>query len=208
MSVLRAELVGQGGRGPPARSTSSSASGSQPEDEVADVADRAVDGLDGALDALRRRRRVGRHQLVDVLERQADGVEPLDEAVVEVLADALALLEHGQLAQLLVHAGVVDGQAGVPREGLHEPLVVLAEGLAALLVGEVQVADDAALDAHRHAQEAVHRRMVGREADRSAGRLDVGDADGAVLADDAGRAVRGHGRMPDGCDAARRRCRS
>ena len=67
------------------------------------------------------------HQLLGVLQREADRVERLDGAVVQVLGDALALLEHRQLAQLLVHARVVDGQAGVPRERLHEPLVVLAE---------------------------------------------------------------------------------
>ena len=94
------------------------------------------------------------HELLGVLEGEAHGVERLDRAVMEVLGDALALLEHGQLAQLLVHAGVVDGQPGVARERLHEALVLVAEALAASLVGEVEVADDAALDAHRHAQEA------------------------------------------------------
>ena len=83
----------------------------QPEDEVADVADRAVDAVDGPVDAGLRLGGSSVHQLADVLERQADRVQRLDDAVVQVLADALALLEHRQLPQLLVQARVVDGDA-------------------------------------------------------------------------------------------------
>ena len=60
----------------------------------------------------------------DVLQREADRVQRLDDAVVEVLADALALLEHREVLQLLVQAGVVDRDAGMSGERLHEPLVV------------------------------------------------------------------------------------
>ncbi len=90
--------------------------------------------------------RVDGHQLLGVLQRQADRVERLDGAVVEVLGDALALLQHRQLSQLFVHARVVDGQSRMTRERLDEPLVVLGEAVAAGLVGEVEVADGTALD--------------------------------------------------------------
>ena len=63
-------------------------------------------------------------------------------------------------------------------------LVVLGELVAPSLVGEVQVADRAPLDRDRDAEEAVHRRVIRREAVAPGVSRDVGDPDGAVLADD------------------------
>ena len=51
----------------------------------------------------------------------------LDDAVVEVLADPLALVDDRQPLDLLVQPGVLDRDAGVEREHLDEGLVVLAE---------------------------------------------------------------------------------
>ena len=170
----------------------------EPEDEVADLLDRAVDRLDGVVDALRRRRRVRGHQLLGVLERKADGVKGLDRAVVKVLGDALTLLEDRQLPELLVHARVVDGQASMSREGLDELLVVLAEGLAAGLVGQVQIADDTPLHADRDAQEAVHDRVEGREAEASGVRRDIRDPAGPALAHDEADEPVAPGRRADG----------
>ena len=50
-------------------------------------------------------------ELRDVLEREADGVDVLDDAVVEVLADALALVDDRQPLDLLVQPGVLDRDA-------------------------------------------------------------------------------------------------
>ena len=125
-----------------------------------------------------------RSELGDVLERQADRVDVLDDAVVEVLADALALVDDRQPLDLLVQAGVLDGDAGVDGERLDEPLVGLGELGGAGLVGQVQVADRAALHGDRHAEEAVHRRVVRREPVASRIDGDVRDAERAVLLDD------------------------
>ena len=92
-----------------------------------------------------------------------DRVEVLDDAVVEVLADALALVDDRQALDLLVQPGVLDRDPGVDRERLDEPLVVLGELVGARLVGQVEVADGAALDGDRDAEEAVHRRVIRRE---------------------------------------------
>ena len=59
----------------------------------------------------------------------------------------------------VVQAGVVRGDPGPAREHDDRLLVGLVEFAAALL-GEVQVAPDLAADEHRHAEEAVHRRMA------------------------------------------------
>ena len=63
-------------------------------------------------------------------------------------------------------------------------LVGLRELGGAGLVGEIQVADRAALHGDRHAKEAVHRRVVRREPVSSRIDGDVGDAERAVLLDD------------------------
>ena len=80
----------------------------QPKDEVADVADRQVEGVDGPLDALDDLVGVLGDELRHVLERQPDGVDALDDPVVEVLADALALVDDGEPVDLLVQPGVLD----------------------------------------------------------------------------------------------------
>ena len=55
----------------------------------------------------------GHHDLRDVLERERHAVERLDDPVVEVTADAVALPDDRQVADLLVQMGVVDRDAGV-----------------------------------------------------------------------------------------------
>ena len=158
--------------------------GAQPEDEVADVTDRHVEAVDGALDAPDDLVGVLLDQLRDVLEGEAHGVDALDDPVVEVLADPLALVDDGQALDLLVQARVLDRDRRVAGERLDERLVGRGELLPGRLVGEVQVADRAALHRHRDAEEAVHLRMVRREPVASLVEGDVGDPDRAVLADD------------------------
>ena len=84
----------------------------------------AVDrALDPSLDLVR----VVAQELRDVLEREPDRVDVLDDAVVEVLADALALVDDRQPLDLLVQAGVLDGDPGVDGERLDEALIGLGE---------------------------------------------------------------------------------
>ena len=97
------------------------------EDEVADVADGEVQAVDRPLDAPDHLGGVLLHQVGHVLEREADGIDVLDDAVVEVLADPLALLDDGQALDLLVQPGVLDRDPGVAGEELDERLVVLGE---------------------------------------------------------------------------------
>jgi hypothetical protein len=85
----------------------------------------------------------------------------LDHAVVQIHADALALFEHAQLLHLLVQARVFNRDCGVRREQFDQVLVLGAELLGAALVGQVQVADGAALVDQRHAQETGHGRWCG-----------------------------------------------
>ena len=154
------------------------------EDEVADVADREVEAVDRALDASLDLVRVVADELGDVLEREPDRIDVLDDAVVEVLADALALVDDRQALDLLVQPGVLDRDPGVDGERLDQPLVGRGELRGPGLVGEVQVADRAALHGDRHAEEAVHRRVVRREPVAARIDGDVRDPERAVLLDD------------------------
>ena len=79
-----------------------------------------MEAVDRALDAPLDLGRVLADQLGHVLERQADGVQALDDAVVQVLADPLALVDDRQPLDLLVQPGVLDGDAGMERERLDE----------------------------------------------------------------------------------------
>ena len=82
-----------------------------------------------------------------------------------------------------VEAGVLDRHAGRGGERHDDLLVVLGELRRALLLGEVEVAEDLVADAHRHAEEAVHRRVVRREAVRVGVLGDVGHPHRAGLVD-------------------------
>ena len=95
--------------------------GAKTEDEVADLADGEVERIDGVVDpgAPPRRDRCAiseRH----VLERERDAVDRLDDAVVEVARDPLALLDDRQPLDLLVEPRVLDGDPGPQREHLDE----------------------------------------------------------------------------------------
>ena len=148
-------------------------------DEVADVADRHVEGVDRSVDAGPRLVAILVHELGQVLERQADRVDALDDPVVEVLGDPLALVDDGQALDLFVEPGVLDGDAGVQREHLDERLIVLGELGRADLVGQVEVAHRDAGHDDRHAQERAHRRVMGREARAVRVRRDLGDPERA-----------------------------
>ena len=134
-----------------------------------------------------RRRRLGRlvgHQVLHVLEREADRVQALDDPIVQVAPDPLALLHDGERRESVVQAGVLHGDAGVAGEELDDPLVGRVELGPAALVGHVQVADGSAMHGDRHAEERVIGRMVRREAVRSRVRRDLRDPDRAPLVDD------------------------
>ena len=112
---------------PPTRSDRSRRCGRRPEDEVADVADRCLDGVDRPVDPGPGLGRVLRHQRLDILERQRHRVEALDDPVVELLSDALALFDDRQLLDLLVQPRVLDRDARVVGEQLDQLLVGGAE---------------------------------------------------------------------------------
>ena len=67
------------------------------------------------------------HDLGHVLERQGHRVERLDDPVVEVPTDPVALLDDREVGHLPVQPRVLDRDRGVEREDLDEPLVVRAE---------------------------------------------------------------------------------
>ena len=54
------------------------------------------------------------------LEAHADREQGLDGAVVQLLGDPLAVLEHGQALQLALEAAVLEGDRGLLGEGLDQ----------------------------------------------------------------------------------------
>ena len=66
----------------------------------------------------------------------------------------------------LVEPRVLDGDSRLTRKQGDELLILLGEVLPKLLLGEIEVAVGDAAQQDRHAQERLHRRMRGREADR------------------------------------------
>ena len=74
---------------------------------------------------------------------KSDGEQSLDHQIVKIAGDPITIGEQGELGDLLVEAGVLDGDARGHREGDHQFLVDVGEHPADLLVGEVQVPEDA-----------------------------------------------------------------
>ena len=108
--------------------------------------------VDGSLDTLDDLIGILGDEFGHIFEGESDGIDALDDPVVEILADALALIEDGEPMDLLVEAGVLDRDRRVPGEGLHEVLVGRRELVRAVLVRQVQVADRSTLYVDGHAQ--------------------------------------------------------
>ncbi len=162
--------------------------GAQSEDVVAQVSYRAVDLFDRALEPASDLWIVGRRR--GPLQAHANGEQRLDDPVVQLLRDALSLLEQletGQVAlrslRLLVETRVLDRDAGLRCEHDERFLVLLAELGGFLLLGEIDVAEDGAAGYDGGAEEGPHRRMVWRESHRPRVLRDIGHAEGAGFLD-------------------------
>ena len=77
-------------------------------------------------------------------------------------------------AGLLEQVGVLHRDARGRGQRLDDHLVGRGELAAAGLLGEVEVAEHGVADPHRNPEEAAHRRVVGREADRGLVRAEIG----------------------------------
>jgi hypothetical protein len=73
----------------------------------------------------------------------------------------------GAVVGLLVQVGVLDGHPGLGGQQEQSPFIFGVEVLAALLLSQVQVAVDLATCRDRSAEKGAHRRVVGREPDRT-----------------------------------------
>ena len=62
-----------------------------------------------------------------IFQCQPHGIDRLDDAVVQVHADALALFQHGQATRLAVQAGVFDGDASPAADGGQQMELALLE---------------------------------------------------------------------------------
>jgi two-component system response regulator DevR len=133
------------------------------EDGGTDVLHREVKIVHRSLNASHGGLAVGPHEPSRSLQRQAGCEQTLDDGVVQITSDALAVFDQSELLHSVVESGVLNGDPGRGREADHEFLVDVGEHLGGRLVGQIQVAEHLVAHADGHAQERSHRRMVGRE---------------------------------------------
>jgi hypothetical protein len=134
------------------------------EDRGADVPDDQVEVVDCVVHPALHGRGVVAHEGRGALEGQAGREEALDDRVMEVAGDALAVVDQRQLLDAGVQPGVLDRHAGRGGQPEDQLLVDVRENLARGLVGQVQVAEHLVPHPHGHAEEGPHGRVVGREA--------------------------------------------
>ena len=108
-------------------------------------------------------------------KRQTGGEQSLDDVVVQIPGDALALVEQPGGACHLMEAGVLDRQSGGRGQADSKLLIHIGEHLIVSLVGHVQVAVDDAAQADRHSEERRHRRMVRWESETVRVGVQVGE---------------------------------
>ena len=132
------------------------------EDGRADLGDGVVELVDGLGDPFDDQVPFGEARRA--LEAHADGVDALDDPVVEIAGDAVAVVEDAHDADAVVEPGVLNGDARGEREGFGKGLVLVGELGRTLLVRQVEVAVDVVSDTQRDAQEGGHGRVPGREA--------------------------------------------
>ena len=170
--------------------------GPKPEDVVAQVADHVVELLDGQVDPLRDLRVARDHR--GALEPHPHREQRLDDAVVELLGDPLAVLEQGEPLVRPMKAHVLDRGSGLDREHDESFFVVRVELGRIALVREVDVAEHVAVRHHRRAEERRHGRVVRRESVRVRMIADPGDAHRRGLADEEPEDPMADGRIADG----------
>ena len=99
----------------------------QVEDVVADVANHVVQIVDDLVDPLVRLLRRYLHLILRIFQHQADGIDGLDDAVVQVHAKALALFQYRELLRLKVQLCVLNGDGGLRGEHLQHLLILVVE---------------------------------------------------------------------------------
>jgi hypothetical protein len=109
--------------------------GAQLEDQRAQLVERLLRVDAQLVHLLARGRLVAVHQLAGRLGGQHEAEESLAHRVVQLERQAVPLGEHGQLAALLVEAGVRDRYRGVRRQQLDQLLVLVGEVGRADLLG-------------------------------------------------------------------------
>ena len=117
----------------------------------------------------------------------------------QVARQSFALFGERQLAHVRPQHRLVDDQARGAAEGLGELLVLLAERLAVQRFGQIEVAEDMSVARRdRHAEESLHRWVVGREAGRVLVLRQVVDAQRRATPDDLAEQSVTLGFGPDG----------
>ena len=133
----------------------------QLEDGRTDLRNGVVELVDGLCDPLDDQVEFGQPR--STLEAHADGVDALDDPVVEIPGDAVPIVEHAHDTDPVVQSRVLNGDARGQCKGLGECLVLVAESGRTLLVSEVEVAVDVIPYTHRDPQERRHRRVTRRK---------------------------------------------
>ncbi len=97
----------------------------------------------------------------------------------------------------LVQLRILDRRCHDRGQQQRDVHVLVAELGGALFLGQVEIADDTGPADDRHAQERMHRRMIGREPDRRRMPLEVGHPNHLALPDDQPEHAVPHRRVAD-----------
>ncbi len=116
-----------------------------------EIVDRLVHSLEDGGELLESRRSFKRH---------ANGEDPLNDTVVEVSGDAVPIVKDTEDPHPIVQPRVLDGNTCRERQCLGHGLVLVAEFLGPLLVGEVEIAVDGPARPDGKPEERLHRGVV------------------------------------------------
>jgi hypothetical protein len=122
--------------------------GLQGEDRPPDLLDGAVQLVHVAADPLGQLR--PDHLSGHPLQPQPDREQPLDDLVVQVAGDPVAVFEDGQPLPVVLRAGELQGHRGLPGEHGHHQHVGVAERRRVLGLGDPQYAEHVLAGGQRH----------------------------------------------------------
>ena len=168
----------------------------QREDRAADLANGHVQLVHGVVDS--GAQVVAAPDRQHRLERHAGREQALDDLVVEVAGNSLAVFEDGDLFRALHQPGVLDRNSGGGRQCDREALVFLAELAGVPLVAQVQVSEHGISHADGHAEERAHVWMVRGEADGLVVGADIPQAQRPWVDDEEAEDPVTLGQMTDG----------
>jgi len=135
------------------------------------------------------------------LQRQSRDEQALNDRVVEVSRNPLAVGRHVQLAETSLQSGVIHRDANGASQSNDESLIGFGELLGPPLLGDIEAAQDLVAHSERHPEERTHRRMGRREAGGVWMSGQISQAEGFRVGDELTKNSYSVGKLTDGIDS-------